>query len=232
MKKKLSVLLSFCLALFVLQLPFISSIQCASALSISSNHYYNISDSLARVWIDALKNNTSWPSQISREDFYCCIMFDNSQSTPVLKRIVIIDKAHSMSSSNSLYSFIAPTSYYIQYSSFSISTPSGLQSLNLQNFAQSGPGRDIGVVAYDGNYFMTYVNASYAPEEQTISFPYASITIPSFDIIYVPDGYDLYTGIHFSYDVDDFYTWIINNNKLSVLPSYIAQDKLKSEKAF
>lgn len=40
------------------------------------------------------------------------------------------------------------------------------------------------------------------------------------DYLEVPVGFD--------FGVDDFYTWIINNNKLSELPSYIVQSKLKS----
>lgn len=44
--------------------------------------------------------------------------------------------------------------------------------------------------------------------------------------VYIPNSF--YTGVHFDYNVDDFYDWIVNNNKLSSLPSYIVQSKLKS----
>lgn len=37
-----------------------------------------------------------------------------------------------------------------------------------------------------------------------------------------------YNGVQFSFDPDDFYTWIINNNKLVELPSYIVESKLLS----
>lgn len=37
-----------------------------------------------------------------------------------------------------------------------------------------------------------------------------------------------YNGVQLSFDPDDFYNWIINNNKLVELPSYIVQSKLLS----
>lgn len=37
-----------------------------------------------------------------------------------------------------------------------------------------------------------------------------------------------YNGVQLAYDIDDFYTWIVNNNKLVELPSYIVQSKLLS----
>ena len=48
----------------------------------------------------------------------------------------------------------------------------------------------------------------------------------NYSLPFNPDYIEVPVG--FSYDVDDFYTWIINNNKLSQLPAYIVQAKLKS----
>lgn len=69
------------------------------------------------------------------------------------------------------------------------------------------------------SYGYLYIG-SYTPEVYlSTSFFTDPVFRPSYDVVPLP---------FYSLEVDGFYEWIINNNKLSELPSYIVQSKLKS----
>lgn len=69
------------------------------------------------------------------------------------------------------------------------------------------------------SYGYLYID-NYTPDVYlSTSFFTDPVFHPEFDVVPLP---------FYSLEVDSFYDWIINNNKLSELPSYIVQSKLKS----
>ena len=220
MKRKFLNIISCFLALFI----FVGSLVfCVPSLVLADSVNFEFYPSSASVsdyssYFENLLSNPSY-SDLSG-DIYLSLFLSRYGGADYL---IILNPSHSVSSDYDIW-----TGDYCQGH---VSSASAMNNINLSLFSSSNSSsshmiyalyRQVGSSSYfdvcQGYFDSNFV--IYSPTRHNYSlFAWSNTYNPSYEYV---------SGLHFSYDVDDFYTWIINHNKLSELPSYIVQSKLKS----